>query len=42
MSKEIDKFVKTIILELGKLDKIPGPGGPHVNYMKVIEILTKK
>ncbi len=42
MSKEMDKFIKIKILELAKLETIPGPGGPHVNYMKVLEILARK
>ena len=42
MSNEIDKFIKIKILELAKLEMIPGPGGPYVDYKKVLEILTKK
>lgn len=34
--------VNKIIIELGKLKTIPGPGGPYVKYEDVLKIITRK
>lgn len=43
MRKEsAEMLIQRKILELARLEMIPGPGGPYVDYKKVLEILTKK
>lgn len=34
--------VNKIIIELGELKTIPGPGGPYVKYEDVLKIITRK
>jgi len=41
MQQAKTELTKTII-ELGKLETIPGPDGPYVKYEDVLKIITRK
>lgn len=41
MQPEKIDVIKTV-LELGKLEPIPGPDGPYVKYEDVLKIITRK